>query len=273
MRIVVLDESKSGEPRVAVTPETIRKLAGLGASVTVQSGAGAGSSIPDAEFTAAGATVVAGKDLKSTLAEADILLGVSRPDAASLKGIRKGALALATMDPYGNAEAIQPLADALASPLRHGTDAAHHPRAGDGRAVLAGQPCRLSRRARRRRPNMAAPFPMMMTAAGTVPAAKRLHHGRRRCRAAGDRHRAAPGRHRHRDRRAAGDQGAGRIARRQVPRGRGRGVQAGPDGRRLRQGNVEGISGQAGRTDRQPHRQAGHRHHHGADPRPAGAAS
>ena len=61
--------------------------------------------------------------------------------------------------------------------------------------------------------------------------------------------------------------------RRQVPRGRGRGVQAGRDRRRLRQGNVEGVPGQAGRARRRAHQEAGHRHHHRADPRPAGAAA
>ena len=114
-------------------------------------------------------------------------------------------------------------------------------------------------------------MPMMMTAAGTVPGGSSLRHGRGRRRPAGDRDGAPPRRRRDRDRRAAGRQGAGRIARRQVHRRRGRGVQAGRDRRRLRQGDVDGVPGQAGRTRRLPHRQAGHRHHDGADSRAAGS--
>ena len=71
-------------------------------------------------------------------------------------------------------------------------------------------------------------FPMMMTAAGTVPPARRPDHGCRRRRAAGDRHGAAAGRRRLRDRRAAGRQGAGPEPRRHLRRGRGRGVQGRP---------------------------------------------
>ena len=71
-------------------------------------------------------------------------------------------------------------------------------------------------------------LPMMMTAAGTVPATQGVRHGRRRRRPAGDRDRAPPRRHRHRDRRAAGGEGAGREPRRQVHRGRGRRIQAPP---------------------------------------------
>ena len=62
------------------------------------------------------------------------------------------------------------------------------------------------------------------------------------------------------------------VARRQIRRGRGRGVQAGRDRGRLRQGNVRRLQGQAGGADRRAHRQAGHRHHHRADPRPPGPA-
>ena len=140
----------------------------------------------------------------------------------------------------------------------------------DGRAVLAGQPRRLpggDRRRGRIRPGAADDDDGGRHRAG----GEGVHHGRRRRRPAGDRHGAAAGRGRHRDRRAAGRQGAGRLARREVPRRRGRGVQGGRDRRRLRQGNVEGIPGQAGGADRRAHRQAGHRHHHRADPRPAGA--
>jgi NAD(P) transhydrogenase subunit alpha len=171
MRIVVLDESKSGEPRVAVTPETIKKLIGLGASITVQAGAGRLSSFPDSEFQQAGATVASAKDLKGALAEADVLLGVSRPDPAQIKGIRKGALALAAMDPYNNADKIQPLADAglatFAMELMPRITRAQVMDILSSQANLAGYRAVIDAAGAYGRA-----FPMMMTAAGTVPAAK-----------------------------------------------------------------------------------------------------
>ena len=114
---------------------------------------------------------------------------------------------------------------------------------------------------------------MMMTAAGTVPAAKVFVMGvgvaglqaiatARRLGAIVTATDVRP---------AAKEQV--REPRRQVHRGRGRGIQAGRDRRRLRQGNVEGVSGQAGRAGRRAHQEAGHRHHHRADPGPAGAAA
>lgn len=171
MRIVVLDESKAGEPRVAVTPETIRKLIQLGAAITVESGAGGLSSLPDGEFSAAGATVASGKELKAALGEADILLGVSRPGAAALKGVRKGVLALATMDPYGNAEAMQTLADlgvsAFSMELMPRITRAQVMDVLSSQANLAGYRAVLEGAA-----EFGRAIPMMMTAAGTVPAAK-----------------------------------------------------------------------------------------------------
>ena len=169
MRIVVLDESKSGEPRVAVTPETVKKLAGLGGLVTVQAGAGLLSSILDADFEAAGATVV--KDPKAALAEADVLLGVGRPDVKAIKGIRKGALALAVMDPYGNAEALQGLADAgvnaFSMELMPRITRAQVMDVLSSQANLAGYRAVVDAAAEYGRA-----FPMMMTAAGTVTAAR-----------------------------------------------------------------------------------------------------
>ena len=115
-------------------------------------------------------------------------------------------------------------------------------------------------------------MPMMMTAAGTVPAAKVFIMGAGVAGPAGDRHGAPPRRAGLRHRRAPRGQGAGRLARRQVHRGRGRGVQAGADGGRLRQAHVGRVPGQAGRARRRPHQEPGHRRDDGADPRAAGAA-
>ena len=159
--------------------------------------------------------------------DADIVLKVRRPtdaEARALQARRAGDRASWTPTATRPRSPRWPKAGVVA--LRDGVDAAHHPRAVDGRAVEPGQPRRLPRRDRRRR-RVRPGLPMMMTAAGTVPAAQSVHHGRRRRRPAGDRDRAPARRHRHRDRRAARDQGAGGKPRRQVHRRRGRGVQAG----------------------------------------------
>ncbi len=169
MQIVVLDETKGGEPRVAATPETIKKLIALGASITIQSGAGVQASIPDAEFEAAGASVV--KDPKSALAAADILLSVARPDKARAKGMKPGALALGVMDPYGSAEAMKPLADAgvaaFSMELMPRITRAQVMDVLSSQANLAGYRAVLEAAAEYGRA-----MPMMMTAAGTVPAAR-----------------------------------------------------------------------------------------------------
>ena len=116
-------------------------------------------------------------------------------------------------------------------------------------------------------------MPMMMTAAGTIAPARVLVMGvgvaglqaiatAKRLGAIVSGHRRAP---RH--------QGTGGIAGRHLRRGDGRGIQERPDRRRLRQGDVGGISGQAGGADRRDHQEAGHRHHHRADPGPQGAGA
>src|SRR3954452_25105313 len=107
MRIAVVRESDSNEDRVAATPETIKKLKGLGADLAVEPGAGVKSGIPDAEFTAAGAAVAA-----DAVRDADIVLKVRRPSASELAGYKKGALVIAIMDPYGNNDAVKAMGDA-----------------------------------------------------------------------------------------------------------------------------------------------------------------
>src|SRR5262245_28484343 len=110
MKIAVPTETDRTETRVAATPETVKKFIGLGATVTVQAGAGAGSRITDAEYQAAGATVA--PDAASTLADADIVLKVRRPTPDELKLIKRGALVVAAMDPYGHEDDVKAMADA-----------------------------------------------------------------------------------------------------------------------------------------------------------------
>ena len=145
----------------------------------------------------------------------------------SCRATRRARWSSRIMDPYGNEAALARHGQRRHRRLRDGAPAAHHPRAGDGRAVEPGQSRRLSRRdrcRRRIRPGAADDDDRGRHRAGDA----RVRHGRRRRRPAGDRDGAPARRRRHRDRRAAGGQGAGREPRRQIHRGRGRGIQAPP---------------------------------------------
>ena len=110
MKIAVLRERFEGESRVAATPETIGKLIGLGAEVTVEKGAGDGSRISDELYRQAGAAI--GATGAATLKGADIVLCVRRPAAADLAGVNKGALVVGALDPYGNEKDVAALAKA-----------------------------------------------------------------------------------------------------------------------------------------------------------------
>ena len=110
MKIAIVRERFEGENRVAATPETVGKLIGLGASVSVERGAGAGARITDAEYEAAGAALAA--DARTALQGADIVLTVRRPAAASLAGVNRGALVIGALDPYGNEADVAALAQA-----------------------------------------------------------------------------------------------------------------------------------------------------------------
>ena len=107
MLIAVARELDGAEPRVAATPETVKKLKSCGAEVAVARGAGIASGIPDAEFEAAGAEI--GEGVEKT---ADIVLKVRRPAPNELAGYKKGALVIAIMDPYGNEAALKQMAEA-----------------------------------------------------------------------------------------------------------------------------------------------------------------
>src|SRR5690349_8760036 len=109
MRIAVITETDPLESRVAATPETVKKIAGLGGTVAVQSGAGLRSGITDADYQAAGAEIAA--TAKAAITGADVILKVRRPAPAELKGVKKGALVIAILDPYGNEAALQALAE------------------------------------------------------------------------------------------------------------------------------------------------------------------
>jgi NAD(P) transhydrogenase subunit alpha len=166
MRIAVAREADPAESRVAATPETIKKMKALGAEVAVEPGAGTKSGVPDAEFSAAGARVAA-----DAVAGADVVLKVRRPMASELATYKKGALVIAIMDPYGNEAALKAVADAgvtaFAMELMPRITRAQVMDVLSSQANLAGYRAVIDAAAEYGRA-----LPMMMTAAGTVPAAK-----------------------------------------------------------------------------------------------------
>lgn len=165
--VFVPREVDAEEPRVGASPETVKRLVGLGFDVIVETGAGLGSRIVDADFAAAGASV--GK--VSDAGKADVVLKVRRPTEAELKGYKKGAAVIAIMDPYGNDAAIAGLAKAgvtaFAMEFMPRITRAQVMDVLSSQANLAGYQAVIDAAAEYDRA-----LPMMMTAAGTVPAAK-----------------------------------------------------------------------------------------------------
>jgi H+-translocating NAD(P) transhydrogenase subunit alpha len=166
MKIVVAAETDAGEPRVAATPETVKKMIALGAEVAVEPGAGVKSGILDADFAAAGAAVA-----RDAFSSADIVLKVRRPQAAELARLKKGAFVIALMDPFGNEAALRAMAEAgivgFAMELLPRITRAQVMDVLSSQANLAGYRAVIDGSAEYGRA-----LPMMMTAAGTVPATK-----------------------------------------------------------------------------------------------------
>ena len=169
MIIATTREDPAVETRVAVTPETVKRLAGLGALVRVEAGAGLASGFTDADYQAAGATIAA--SASEALSGADIVLKVRRPSAAELAHIQKSALVIAIMDPYGHADALNAMAAAgvssFAMELMPRITRAQVMDVLSSQANLAGYRAVIDASAEYGRA-----LPMMMTAAGTVPAAR-----------------------------------------------------------------------------------------------------
>ena len=149
MRIAVLSEDHKVETRVAATPETVKKYKGLGAEVAVQAGAGDTAGIPDAEFTAAGATIAA--SAAEAVKDADIVLTVRRPRAERAQGRKARRPRHRDHGSLRRGGRPRGARQGESVGLRHGADAPHHARPGDGRALEPGQPRRLPGRHRRRR--------------------------------------------------------------------------------------------------------------------------
>ncbi len=168
MKIAVLKEQASGERRVSASPETVKKFIGLGATVAVEAGAGEFASVSDADFAAAGASVGSRADV---LGDADIIFGVQGPDPASLAGAKPGAMIAASLNPFGERARIDAYAaagfQALALEFMPRITRAQSMDILSSQSNLAGYKAVLDGAA-----EYGKAFPMMMTAAGTVSAAK-----------------------------------------------------------------------------------------------------
>jgi len=168
MKIAVVRETAPGETRVAATPETVKKFIGLGAEVSVEAGAGAQASVPDADFEAAGATVA---PREKALDGADIILAINGPEPGSLKGARSGAIVVGALDPTRQRETIDSYAsaglEALAMEWMPRITRAQSMDILSSQSNLSGYKAVIDGAA-----TYGRAFPMMMTAAGTVSAAR-----------------------------------------------------------------------------------------------------
>jgi len=167
MKIAVLKET-AGETRCAAIPETVKKFIALGAEVAVEAGAGETASVPDADFEAAGARIGSRAD---ALKGAGIILCVSGPEAAALKGAEKGALLVGALDPMRRREAIDGYAaaglEALAMEWMPRITRAQSMDVLSSQSNLAGYKAVVDGAS-----TYGRAFPMMMTAAGTISPAK-----------------------------------------------------------------------------------------------------
>jgi NAD(P) transhydrogenase subunit alpha len=169
MRIAVVKESSDLEPRVALSADTAKRFIGLGADVVVASGAGLRSGVLDADYAAVGATIVPSN--AAAVAGSDVILAVRRPEAGELSGVKPGALVIAIADPYGHEAELAAIAGTgaalFAMELMPRITRAQVMDVLSSQANLAGYRAVVDAAG-----EFGRAFPMMMTAAGTVPAAR-----------------------------------------------------------------------------------------------------
>lgn len=168
MKIAVLKERAPGETRVAASPETVKKFIGLGASVAVENGAGEHAAMADADYDDAGAEV---GDRIVVTKDADIVLGIQAPDPALLEGAKPGAWVAALFDPFGKRDLVDAYAkagfEALSMEFMPRITRAQSMDVLSSQSNLAGYKAVLAAA-----DTYGRAFPMMMTAAGTVQAAR-----------------------------------------------------------------------------------------------------
>jgi H+-translocating NAD(P) transhydrogenase subunit alpha len=168
MKIAVPAEADETEPRVAASPDSVKKMRALGAEVLVEAGAGARASVPDAEYEASAPGIARGAEV---VRDADVILKVRRPTAGEAERYKKGALVIGIMDPFGNEPALAALAKAgvtaFAMELLPRITRAQGMDVLSSQANLAGYRAVIDAAYEYGRA-----LPMMMTAAGTVPGAR-----------------------------------------------------------------------------------------------------
>ncbi len=169
MQIVVPKERRAGEARVAASPETVRKLTGLTATVVVERGAGVGAGMTDGAYEAAGATL--SPDINAALAAADAVLKVQRPTHDEIARLKPDAILVCIMAPFGEPEILNSAAarglTVFALEFVPRITRAQSMDVLSSQANLAGYRAVIEASA-----HYGRAFPMMMTAAGTVPPAK-----------------------------------------------------------------------------------------------------
>lgn len=168
LRIAVLKERAAGETRVAATPETVKKLSALGAQLAVEQGAGASAGYADQDFADAGAQICSGAEAVSN---AEIVLGVQGPEPELLSGAKPGAWIVAGLDPFGQRTRI----DAYAAAGYEALAMEFMPRITRAQSmdILSSQSNLSGYKAVLAAANVfSKAIPMMMTAAGTITAAK-----------------------------------------------------------------------------------------------------
>lgn len=169
MRVVVLKEREVGESRVALVPETVGRLVQKGLTVWVEQGAGLGAYFPDSAYVEAGAQI--GDDPVTLLAEADVVLKVAPPQPTEVSWFRGGTVLISFLDPLGRPRLVNDLAKqgvtAFSMEMIPRTSRAQSMDALSSQASLAGYKAVLIAAA-----NLPKFFPMLTTAAGTIPPAK-----------------------------------------------------------------------------------------------------
>jgi len=171
MQIAVLNETRGGESRVALVPESIKKLVALNVAVAVESGAGASAGASDIDYTTAGANVT--DDRAALLESADVLVAINRPSPDEIDRLKPGATVIGFLRPLDEPEALAPIITrgltAFAMELVPRTTRAQAMDALSSMATIVGYKAVLMAAARL--PRM---FPMLTTAAGTVAPARAL---------------------------------------------------------------------------------------------------
>lgn len=174
MKIAIPREQRPDEARVAASPETVKKLINLGFEVAVETGAGEAAAFTDEAYTAAGATIT--PDATVAFGNADVVAKVRRPLPDELRGLKSGALLISIIDPFRAGAELKALQDAgvtaFAMDLIPRITRAQSMDVLSSQSNLAGYKAVLDGAA-----VYGSAFPMMMTAAGTVPPAKVLVMG------------------------------------------------------------------------------------------------